>query len=443
MGTKFNQREAPRGIFSKDQQTEWQMIARLFNEKQYEQTAQRLSKFQIPEHNHDSHLAPILETAHQICLVCQQIQAEIELHQQAYFEAVQREQELQQQLTLILDLVKQYWEPRDLPPVSNTEKQQPAVENGRSWWQRLRDMFEQKSSEVVESLVPDSVKTGGETAVFQTDISRTELIAPTKNGPSLVIYCFGPFRVYLDEKLLTNWNGLKGQSILKYLVTHKDKPIARDILIDVFWPEVESTSARRNLHQAIYSLRQTLRREVDNIQHVVFQNDCYFLNPEIDLWVDYVEFHKHVKIGRRFEATGNMSDAVTNYGIAEGLYQSEFLPEDLYEDWTQSHRERLHNQYLDITERLSKYYLAQENYSAALMYCRKILDHEKCHEMAHRWVMRCYSAQGQRYLALRCYQLCKEALQQELNLEPSPKTVALYEQIRSRKQPEDKVKTKK
>ncbi|MEJ2750279.1 MAG: hypothetical protein P8183_20585, partial [Anaerolineae bacterium] len=91
MGTKFNQREAPRGIFSKDQQTEWQMIARLFNEKQYEQTAQRLSKFQIPEHNHDSHLAPILETAHQICLVCQQIQAEIELHQQAYFEAVQRE----------------------------------------------------------------------------------------------------------------------------------------------------------------------------------------------------------------------------------------------------------------------------------------------------------------------------------------------------------------
>jgi DNA-binding SARP family transcriptional activator len=45
--------------------------------------------------------------------------------------------------------------------------------------------------------------------------------------------------------------------------------------------------------------------------------------------------------------------------------------------------------------------------------------------------MRCYSRQGQPYLALRQYHLCMETLQKELDVPPMDETLALYQRIRA------------
>jgi hypothetical protein len=43
--------------------------------------------------------------------------------------------------------------------------------------------------------------------------------------------------------------------------------------------------------------------------------------------------------------------------------------------------------------------------------------------------MRCYSRQGQPYLALRQYHLCVETLQAELEVSPMDETLDLYRRI--------------
>jgi DNA-binding SARP family transcriptional activator len=48
--------------------------------------------------------------------------------------------------------------------------------------------------------------------------------------------------------------------------------------------------------------------------------------------------------------------------------------------------------------------------------------------------MQCYSRLGQGPLALRQYQICVEALQAELQVDPAPETTRLYEQIHRREQ---------
>jgi DNA-binding SARP family transcriptional activator len=249
--------------------------------------------------------------------------------------------------------------------------------------------------------------------------------------PSLVIYCLGPFRVYQNDQLITDWSSLKGQCILKYLATHRERPVAKDLLMDHFWRDARPEAARRNLHQAIYSLRQTLRRGQPGFQHIRFENDCYLLNPEMDIWLDFEEFEKHVQAGRRLEATGQLAEAMVEYGIAEGLYQGDFLAEDLYEDWPSLRREHIRNMYLDIADRLSEYYVQQGEHTAAVALCQKILARDNCYEGAHRRLMRCYLAQGQRHLAVRQYQTCVEALRAELDLTSSEETVALYRHITS------------
>jgi DNA-binding SARP family transcriptional activator len=120
---------------------------------------------------------------------------------------------------------------------------------------------------------------------------------------------------------------------------------------------------------------------------------------------------------------------MTEYGVAEGLYQGDFLEEDLYEDWPKVQREHIRAAYLDIADRLSEYYIQQGEHTAAIALCQKTLVRDNCHEEAHRRLMRCYLAQGQRHLAVRQYQTCTQALREELDLTPSEETVELYQRI--------------
>jgi DNA-binding SARP family transcriptional activator len=235
--------------------------------------------------------------------------------------------------------------------------------------------------------------------------------------------------VFYGEQPITEWNGLKGKSILKYLLMHRETPVVKDILMDLFWPDATSESARRNLHQAIYSLRQTLRHADPGFSPIQFESDSYFVHPEMDIWIDSQEFERHVQAGKRLESAGRTLESVSHYGVAESLYQGVFLEEDLYEDWTMARRERLRRMYCDLADRLGRYYVQNGEYSAAVSLCHKALAQDKCHEPAHRRLMRCYWAQGQRHLAVRQYLACVGVLEEELSLGPSQETEALYRRI--------------
>ena len=126
-----------------------------------------------------------------------------------------------------------------------------------------------------------------------------------------------------------------------------------------------------------------------------------------------------------------MAEAMREYEVAEGLYQGDLLEEDLYEDWLIPRREGLKDSYLIILDRLSRYYLKEKGYATCIHLCQKILAKDDCREDAHRRLMRCYSRQGQRNLALRQYHLCVEALGRVLDVPPMPETVALYHQMRN------------
>jgi DNA-binding SARP family transcriptional activator len=256
--------------------------------------------------------------------------------------------------------------------------------------------------------------------------AATPLLPPSHD---LVICCLGAFRVYQQDQLIEEWNGLKGQMILKYLAVQRGAPVAKDVLMDIFWPDTEPEAARRNLHQAIYSLRQTLRRRDPTRQHIHFENNQYLLNPALSVWVDSDEFAVQVQTGRRLQAAGELLPAMAAYGQAEALYQGDFLMEDLYEEWPRGQRDRLRSLYLEIADRLSEHHLQQGAYSVASALCHKILTLDNCFEVAHRRLMRCYLAQGQRHLAIRQYHACVQALANELDVPPDDETQALYESI--------------
>lgn len=254
---------------------------------------------------------------------------------------------------------------------------------------------------------------------------------PNQRGsPTFVIYCFGPFRVYQDDQPIPEWKSSKGKSIFKYLVVHRQAPVAKEVLMDLLWPDSTADAARNNLNVAIYGLRQTLRQTQPNLAHILFQDECYLLNPELEIWVDVEAFSEHLRLAHHLEQRGELTLAIHEYRAAETLYQGEFLADDRYEDWPVSQRQRLAGDYFSILDRLSSYYLDQKDYDTCAAMCEKMLVVDPCHEQAHFRLMQHYSQRNQRYLALRQYHLCTEALANELNVSPSRTTIELYEQIR-------------
>jgi DNA-binding SARP family transcriptional activator len=262
-------------------------------------------------------------------------------------------------------------------------------------------------------------------------LEQAEPVAESTSPPSITAYLLGSFRFTVNDKTVQNWPTGKGRAVFKYLLAHHEQPIPRDVLMDVFWPQVGPEAARNSLNVALHGLRQALKTVTD-LPVIVFEEGAYGINPEFHIWVDFDEFDRRVQAGRSSEAKEVLAHAITEYDAAIVLYQGDFLSGDLYEEWPVLTRERLRVTHLEVLDRLSQIYFDQKLYAECVTLCKRTLAYDACREDVHGLLMRCYSRQGQRHLALRQYQACVGALRTELEVDPAPETTQLYERIRRR-----------
>jgi DNA-binding SARP family transcriptional activator len=420
-------------------QAGWRLAYELLQAGHYERLAEFLGEAQAAsEQMGDASHTQILAVACRISLTCSQYRAETEWHQQAHQAAGQRERELRGQLQAILDLIcghqtsetqEKQDRPSPIPPTNGMSLPEPDIPESPD------PLSLRQSPQRLLGPAP-----GARSAKPETRVVSAKAVAPApvesarqaKPGtPSLAVYCLGPFHVYQDDQPVTNWPSGKGKAIFKYLIAHRGRPSPKDILMDLFWRDADPEAARNNLNVAMYGLRQAMRAARPDFSHVLFQDDHYLLNPAMGVWVDVEEFVQRYETGQTLERKDRLAEAVQEYEAAEGLYQGDLFEEDLYQDWLIPRREGLKDTYLVILSRLSRYHLKEKRYATSIHLCRKILAEDNCREDAHRCLMRCYSRQGQRNLALRQYHLCVETLARMLDIPPTPETLALYQQIRN------------
>jgi DNA-binding SARP family transcriptional activator len=337
----------------------------------------------------------LIDAARWVCEACSHQHAEAVRHREALASIERRERELSRCLRTIIELI--------------------GKEAG--WAGAVKERLP-------DAPVPGSRGLAGEPAHTQ---GRTDA-----RSPSLAVHCLGPFHAYFNDRQVENLPNAKGKSIFKFLVMQRRRPVGKEVLMELFWPNADPYAARNNLNVAIYGLRQAFARTSRSRSVVLFRDDCYLLNPELEIWVDYEAFMEHVAAARALERAARLVPAMQEYRRAEALYQGEFLEEDRYEDWPDALRRSLEDDYLALLDRLSKHYFEREDYTACVTLCGKMLSADACHEGPHRRLMRCWSRQGLPHLALRQYRVCREALVQDLEVEPSEATTELFERIRRR-----------
>jgi DNA-binding SARP family transcriptional activator len=412
---------------------DWGMLEPWLVTGEYARLAQALDHLQqqIPSGNP---LFRVSQSAARLSLACEHLQLEAHLRQQACVETNQHLHVLAEQLRAIVGLlaVEEAQEPllefRDLPVDLEPSKQ-----------------FQSKQFQAPLLEVANEPAFEAQTDVTQDPMLRRKLqrlaygnlepvhelkLEPQVSASSELfsVTCLGTFRMFYQEQPVNGWNGQKGLMILKYLVSRHDQPVPKEQLMDVLWPDADPEAARRNLHQAVYSLRQTLKQTCPELQLICFQNERYSLNPDLPIWFDFIEFERHAEEGRRLEKNGSLEAAIQAFGIADALYQGHFLQEEAHNTWAQLQRDQLRDSFLDVANRLGRHYLEREQFAAVVSICQKTLSKDACNEEAHLQLMRCYLRQGYRHLAIGQYQTCTEVLREELGIAPSEKMHAFFQE---------------
>lgn len=250
--------------------------------------------------------------------------------------------------------------------------------------------------------------------------------------PDITAHLLGELRVAFHDRPVEMWSSGRGRAVFEYLIVNHHSKVRRDRLMSMFWPEVSADAARNSLNVAIHGLRQSLRAAVGDTAVVIHQDQAYFIDPTLDIWIDVEVFEERLKAAHQHLASAELVKAEEAFEAATWLYQGEFLADDPYEEWAMVTREHLRLCYLDTLDRLSALRLNSGDYPGCVAVCLKLLACDSCREDAHCRLMRCYSRQGQVQLALRQYHSCAAALRTELDVAPAAATTELFDLLRRR-----------
>jgi len=281
-----------------------------------------------------------------------------------------------------------------------------------------------------ESLFPSILPSSTQTPQTTTSLSYSAEQRENVGAPDgLFITCFGQFVVKRHGKALTSCSNRNGQGILRYLSAQPGYSATSDLLQELFWPGEEACIAKRKLHIAISSLRQSLNKGVEKneyCQYILYKHSVYSLNADIPIQTDLSVFLQHYQAGQQ-----NGEKRAAHFEHACSLYTGPFLLEDLYADWSFLRREQLCQMYVTMCKALAEHYLQMRKYDEATKWARAILQENRCDETAHQCLIRIYLLQGRRSDALRQYQYCEHILLEELGLSPLPETTSLLRTLLS------------
>jgi DNA-binding SARP family transcriptional activator len=271
--------------------------------------------------------------------------------------------------------------------------------------------------------------TGSKRALWTS--SATSLAAPCRSDADIAARTLGPLELNVAGKHVVRWSSLKARGLFQYLLVHRGRPVRRDVLMGLQWPDHTPTSARNNLNVALHSLRNTLDGPWQGLQPVLYRDGCYLLNPALTWWIDRDEFLYALHQAQLFRLSSDLREAISHYQGAVGLYRGPLFEDDLVGDWYLPEQRHLNELYLEALESLGEIYFDLGELTLAERFGQQALSSDPCCEPAHRLLMRCYALEHKQQLVSRQYRLCVDAMRDELGVAPGTETLRLFHSLTS------------
>jgi LuxR family transcriptional regulator, maltose regulon positive regulatory protein len=236
--------------------------------------------------------------------------------------------------------------------------------------------------------------------------------SPTHGSASITIHTLGRFEVFLSGVPL-RFNGKiphKPLDLLKGLLGSAGRGIARHVLCDALWPDLECWAARQALNTAVFRLRRILGCKravrVNGEQLLLDSNYC-----RVDAW-DFESELFHI---------GNPETLLR----ALRRYRGSFLA-DTEHPLAFDARERLRRKFVRGILQLGDAYARSEDLDAAIDLLHFALDVEGTSEEVHRALIGYLGRAGHFAAMEAAYRRCHAVLNHHFGSAPSQATNRVY-----------------
>ena len=255
----------------------------------------------------------------------------------------------------------------------------------------------------------------------------------------LKLFILGPPRIELDAEAI-KLNNRKAMALFAYIASSGGSH-SRDSLVNLLWPDYDSSRGRTTLRATLYALSRSLKGEP-----LKADRETIALNPDADLQVDVAKFHDLLAGCRNHghpssetcpECLSPLSDAVDLY---KGDFLTGFSLKDSvnFDDWQVAQAQNLHSEMTDVLERLVRYLDEEGESEKTIPHAQHWLEMDRTNEETYRQLMELYTKTGDRNAALEQYEECVKVLKEKLGVSPQESTVELYKAIKENRLGETK-----
>jgi DNA-binding SARP family transcriptional activator len=226
---------------------------------------------------------------------------------------------------------------------------------------------------------------------------------------------FGTFELRSDGTPVALTSS-RAQSLLAYLALRHGTPQRRDRVAYLLWPDSTERQARTNLRHVLH----TLRGAIPGAEcHLLATTQTLALH---DFSADVLAFDAALAVA------GDEDDAAPALRTAADLYAGDLM-EGWYDDWLTAERDTYRRRVTAALAQLVSLLEAAGDLDAAIRYAERAVALDRLAEAPYRSLMRLHDTRGDRARAVSVYHQCVATLEDELGVEPSAETRALYEAL--------------
>lgn len=217
-------------------------------------------------------------------------------------------------------------------------------------------------------------------------------------------------------------------NLLQVLLFHSEKPVQKDELIDILWPESKNPSSA--LKFSIFRLRSELN-EIDFFKDkevIVTTRNGYILNPNLDWNIDFVELQKaYNQINEGAELLDEKEFKIARKIFR--LYQGRFYASPSQLHWILQKQEVFRQMYVKTMMRTSCYLYTQKRYDEMMLMNYQAVLIEPFNEGLHYYYMKGLVATRNYREALKYYDELNDIFLSELGTGLSKRFKQLYDII--------------
>jgi|TARA_B110000208_G_C11771872_1_gene430587 DNA-binding SARP family transcriptional activator len=253
--------------------------------------------------------------------------------------------------------------------------------------------------------------------------------------PNLTLALLGTPRLSLDGNSLDDVFYEKVEALLAYLAVENNRPHRREVLAELFWPNLSDDHARSNLRYALFKLREGLRDKENQTPYLTVSRTSIRFNPESHYYLDATDLADAFEQSLRpdFSPTLEHLERLSSLYRGDFMEQSTLTENELFYEWLCNKREVFHRYQLIILGKLIEKYTEKADYDRALHHAHRFITLDPLDESGYHKLIELLASSGKNTKAIEAYNNLSHLLNMELGIRPNDESTELIRNLLYRK----------